>query len=446
MDGPTEAWVPADSALGERVLNKAAWRLVPLLIALTMINQLDRSNIGYAALTMNDDLGLSPGMFGFAAGVFMFGYVMFEIPSNVFMARVGANRWIARIMLVWGVVAMGMAFVTGPDSLYVMRFLLGAAEAGFIPGVTLYVLMWFPLRRRAGITAIWFMSVPLTGIVGGPLSGLLLQLNGWQGLAGWQWMFVLEGLPAIALATAAWFWLTPSPAEATWLSRDERRWLEQTLAEERSGIEREMSRLGLLAALGNWRVLVLGLLYIGMNMGLVGVNIWMPTIVKSLATLSVMEVTLIIAAIWAAAGVSAFCWGRWSDRAGERYGMLAVALFAGAAGFASSAYLGSPVLGCAALAVATMGILSAYTIFWVLPGTFLTGVAAAAGIALINCMGNLGGFAGPFAVGWLREVTGSFQVALVMLSLGMAISGVIAWALRPRSGKRAVVATARGGA
>ena len=423
------AAAPAEE-LEARVIRKVTWRLFPFMIILTMVNFLDRVNIGYAALTMNKDLGIDPAVFGFAAGIFFLGYILFEVPSNVLMHRIGANIWLARIMFTWGLVSMGMAFVWDGTSLYVMRFLLGVAEAGFIPGMTLYILTWVPLRHRARLTAYWILATPFAGIIGGPLSGLLLQLDGTYGLRGWQWLFIAEGLPAVLLAFVTYFYLTAKPAKARWLQDDERLWLERTLRDEGERTEaRRKFSLG--AALVNWRVLVLGFLYIGMNMGLSGINNWMPTIIKSLGTLSNLQVTSITAIPWICAAVAAILWGRRSDRRNERYVNLAIPLIVGAAGFAASAYVSSPLLGIVCLSVAVMGVIAGYTVFWVVPGTFLTGVAAAGGIALVNSMGNIGGFIAPFAIGWLRQETGSFSQALLVLACGMAAAGVIAFLIRP---------------
>ena len=416
--------------LEARVIRKVTWRLFPFMIILTMVNFLDRVNVGYAALTMNKDLGIDPAVFGFAAGIFFLGYILFEVPSNVLMHRIGANIWLARIMFTWGLVSMGMAFVWDGTSLYVMRFLLGVAEAGFIPGMTLYILTWVPLRHRARLTAYWILATPFAGIIGGPLSGLLLQLDGTYGLKGWQWLFIAEGLPAVLLAFVTYFYLTARPAKARWLQDDERLWLERTLRDEGEKTEaRRKFSLG--AALINWRVLVLGFLYIGMNMGLSGINNWMPTIIKSLGTLSNLQVTSITAIPWICAAIAAILWGRRSDRRNERYVNLAIPLIVGAAGFAASAYVSSPLLGIVCLSVAVMGVIAGYTVFWVVPGTFLTGVAAAGGIALVNSMGNIGGFIAPFAIGWLRQETGSFSQALLVLACGMAAAGVIAFLIRP---------------
>jgi len=325
-----------------------------------------------------------------------------------------------------------MAFVSGATGLYIMRFLLGVAEAGFIPGITLYILLWIPLRQRARITAYWILATPFAGIIGGPLGGLLLQLDGVLGLKGWQWLFVAEGLPAVILAVATYFYLTPTPAKAQWLSEDERQWLQRTLAAEAEAIHaRTRQKFTIGAALVNWRVLVLGLLYIGMNMGLQGINTWMPTIIKSLGTLSNLEVSSVSAIPWICGAVAAVLWGRHSDRRNERYVSLAVALIFGAIGFAASAYVASPLLGIVCLSIAVMGIIAGYTVFWVVPGTFLTGAAVAGGIALVNSMGNIGGFIAPFTIGWIKQTTGSFTDALLVLAGAMAFSGVIAFLIRP---------------
>jgi MFS transporter, ACS family, tartrate transporter len=424
----------SDSASGDiekDVIGKVIRRLFPFMIILTMVNFIDRTNIGLAALTMNKDLGIDPATFGLAAGIFFLGYVLFEVPSNIILHRVGANIWLARIMFTWGLVSMGMAFVTGATGLYIMRFLLGVAEAGFIPGMTLYILLWIPLRQRARITAYWILATPFAGILGGPLGGLLLQLDGVLGFKGWQWLFIAEGLPAIILAVATYFYLTPTPAKARWLTEDERQWLQGTLAAEDEKINAQTRKFTLGAALLNWRVLVLGLLYIGMNMGLQGINNWMPTIIKSLGTLSNLEVSSVTAIPWICGAVAAVLWGRHSDRRDERYVNLAIALIVGAVGFAASAYVGSPLLGIICLSIAVMGVIAGYTVFWVVPGTFLTGVAVAGGIALVNSMGNIGGFIAPFTIGWIKQATGSFTDALLVLAGAMVVSAVIAFLIRP---------------
>lgn len=414
------------------VIRKLTYRLFPFMIILTMVNFLDRVNIGYAALTMNRDLGITPAVFGLAASVFFIGYVLCEIPSNILLHKVGANRWLCRIMVTWGIVSAGMAFVDGARGLYAMRLLLGIAEAGFIPGITLYILLWVPLRQRARLTGLWILATPFAGILGGPLSGLLLQLDGVWGLHGWQWLFVAEGLPAVVLGIVTYFYLTPTPAKARWLTVAERTWLVERLrADGETSRSAPQGGHSLRQALLNWRVLVIGLLYIGMNMGLSGINNWLPTIVKTFGSLNNLEATSLTAVPWACAAVAAVLWGRRSDRRNERYVSLAIPLIIGAAGFAASAYTTSPILGIVSLSVATMGIIAGYAVFWVIPGTFLSGVAAAGGIALINSMGNLGGFFAPFTIGWIKQETGSFTNALLVLAAGMAAAGIIALLIRP---------------
>ncbi len=420
------------SDLERVVIRKLTYRLFPFIIILTMINFLDRVNIGFAALTMNRDLGISPSAFGLAAGVFFIGYVLFEIPSNVLLHKVGANIWLCRIMVSWGIISACMAFVSGPTGLYSMRLLLGIAEAGFIPGITLYILLWVPLRQRARLTGLWILATPFAGILGGPASGLLLQLDGVWDLHGWQWLFVAEGLPAIVLGVITYFYLTPVPSKARWLTENERTWLVDRLKADGEEVRGSPQGGHLLSqALLNWRVLVIGLLYVGMNMGLSGINNWLPSIVKTFGMLSNLEATSLTAVPWACAAVAAVLWGRHSDRRNERYISLAIPLIVGAAGFAASAYTSSPFIGIVSLSVATMGIIAGYAVFWVIPGTFLSGMAAAGGIALINSMGNLGGFLAPFTIGWIKQETGSFTYALLVLAGALAAAGLIALLIRP---------------
>ncbi len=424
--------VSTASDLERVVIRKLTYRLFPFMIILTMVNFLDRVNIGYAALTMNRDLGIGPSVFGLAAGVFFIGYVVFEIPSNILLHKVGANRWICRIMVTWGIISTGMAFVHGPTGLYMTRLLLGIAEAGFVPGITLYILLWVPSRQRARLTGLWILATPFAGILGGPLSGLLLQLDGTWGLHGWQWLFVAEGVPAVLLGILSYYYLTPTPSKARWLTADERTWLVDRLRADGEAVRRTPQGGHMLReALLNWRVLVMGLLYVGMNMGLSGINNWLPTIVKTFGSLSNLEATSLTAVPWACAAVAAVLWGRHSDRRNERYVSLAIPLIVGAAGFAASAYTSSPWIGIVSLSIATMGIIAGYAVFWVIPGTFLSGMAAAGGLALINSMGNVGGFLAPFTIGWIRQETGSFTYALLVLAGGMAAAGVIALLIRP---------------
>jgi ACS family tartrate transporter-like MFS transporter len=408
-------------------------RLLPLIVILSVVVQLDRSSIGFAALTMNKDLGLTPYAFGLIAGVFALGYILFEIPSNLVLYRVGANKWFALIMLAWGLALIAMGFVHDANGLYATRFLLGVFESGFNPGLTMYVIFWVPLRYRARFIVLFVLAVPLAGVIGGPIANLFFQLNGIGGLAGWRWLFIGEGVLPVLLVYPTYKFLTPKPQDATWLGDRERTWLIRELDVD-AGAVLEHSRLSsALSGLTNWRVWVIGLLYIGIVGGLYGVNIWMPTILKSLGTLSILETTLIVSFIWACAGVVAYLWGAHADRRGGHYVNLAIPLLVGGIGFLLSAFSsGSPQLSILFLIVATSGLVSALTVYWVVPGLFLTGAAVASGMALANSMGNLGGFLGPFLIGWIKQATGSFQNGLIVLSAGMLLAGCISLAIRPR--------------
>ena len=402
---------------------KVVRRLVPFMILLFLVNQLDRINLGFAALTMNRDLGFTPYVFGLGAGIFFLGYILFEVPSNVVMQRVGARLWMARIMFTWGLVAVGMAFVQGPVSLITMRFLLGVAEAGFLPGMTFYLIYWIPQQERARVQSLFFLAAPLAGLIGAPLSGLLLQMEGFLGLHGWQWMFIIEGLPAVILSFVTYAYLTDRPAEAVWLDPDERASLAATMHQETARIDAHGS-YSLMQALTHWRTLCMGLLYIGLIAGLYGIAIWMPTILKSLGTMTNLEATLLTAIPFGIAGAGSVVWANLSDRSGDRYINLSVTLLLGAVGYLLSALVSSPLLAMICLTIAAIGVYSALPIFWTLPSTFLTGAAAAGGIALINSIGGLGGFAGPYFVGWIRNATGQFTYALIALSCCMALSGL----------------------
>jgi MFS transporter, ACS family, tartrate transporter len=412
------------AAAGEDALRKVAWRLIPFMAVLYFIAFIDRVNIGFAALTMNADLGLTPRMFGFASGIFFLGYVLFEVPSNVIMERVGARLWIARIMITWGVLSAGTAFVSTPTSLYVLRFLLGVAEAGFFPGMILYLTYWFPAAYRARILSAFMMALPISTVIGSPLSTAMLGIEG-LGFRGWQWMFLLEGIPAVLLGVAVLIFLRDGPADARWLSSDEQRWLQDELAKDRvthAPLHAHMTR-----ALTDPRVWFLGLLYFGLVVGLYGFGFWLPQIIQGVGGLSNLEVGIVAAIPYAIAAVAMYWWGRHSDATGERNKHIAIAAFVGAFGLASSAQLiDSPVLGLAALSLAAAGIYAALPVFWTLPTAMLTGTAAAAGIALVNSIGNVGGFLGPTLVGYVKDTTGSYSASLWTLALLVALAGLAA--------------------
>jgi ACS family tartrate transporter-like MFS transporter len=418
-------------------LRKVAWRLIPFMTLLYFVAFLDRVNIGFAALTMNADLGLTKAMYGFASGIFFIGYVLFEVPSNIVMERVGARLWIARIMITWGLLSAGTAFVSSPQQLYVLRFLLGVAEAGFFPGMILYLTYWFPAASRARILSTFMIALPISNVIGSPVSTVILSMQA-QGLHGWQWMFLLEGTPAMLCGIAVLLFLRDGPAKAAWLTSDEKAWLQSELARDRA-VQGTASHSSL-AALREPRVWGFGLVYFGMLVGMYGLGFWLPQIVKGLGDLTNFEVGLAAALPYAAAAIAMYLWGRHSDATGERTWHIALPAFVGAVGLVLSAYWGgSPVLALAALCLSAMGCYAALPVFWTLPTSMLVGAAAAAGIALVNSIGNIGGFLGPTLVGYVTDATGSYGAALSTLAAFVAFAGVAVLLLAPR--KQPLVAT-----
>jgi ACS family tartrate transporter-like MFS transporter len=401
---------------------KAARRLMPFLCLCYAVNFLDRVNVGFAALAMNQDLGFSPSVYGAAAGIFFVGYILFEIPSNLALQKFGARIWIARIMISWGLVATAMALVHSETSFYVMRFLLGVAEAGFFPGIILYLTYWFPAAERARIVSLFMAAVPLATVVGGPVSGALLELHGLGGLKGWHWLFVVEGLPAIVLGVIALKFLDDRPEQAAWLSAEERKALAKTLAEE-AKVTRATGYAGLGQALTRPRVLVLGLIYFCIVVGLYGIGFWMPQVIQTFG-LDPLRIGFLTAVPYLFAAIAMVLWGTRSDRAKERIWHVALPLLLGGAAFAWSAFTGPLWLAMVALTLATVGIYAAIGTFWSLPTAILTDTGAAAGLALINSLGNLGGFAGPSIVGVIKQATGSFTAALLFLAGALAIGAV----------------------
>jgi len=414
-------------------LSKVRKRLLPFLFALYIVAYLDRINVGFAALQMNREIGLSQAAFGFGAGIFFLGYFIFEIPSNLILRRVGARRWIARIMVSWGVTASATMFVRGASSFHALRFMLGVAEAGFFPGIIYYLTFWFPQRERARAIA-WFMAATaLAGVIAGPLSGVLLTLHGLGGLSGWQWMFLLEGIPAIVMGIAVWRYLPDHPGEAPWLTADERDALVAILDED-SG-SRKLAHADLRRAILSGRVWMLTLFYFLFAFGLYGISFWLPQILKGFGTMSVLAVGFASAIPFAAAGVAMVLVGRSSDRMGERRIHLALCALAGAAGFFAAAYARSPILELACITLAAAGTSSCVGPFWAIPAGILTEAAAAGGIALINSVGNLGGFAGPYVAGFIVERTHDFAAALITMGIALAIAAAVALAAE---GKRRV--------
>jgi len=403
---------------------KATRRLIPFLCLCYTVAFLDRVNVGFAALAMNEDLGFTPSIFGAGAGIFFVGYILFEIPSNLALQKFGARIWIARIMISWGVVATAMALVHSETSFYAMRFLLGVAEAGFFPGIILYLTYWFPARERARIVSLFMAAVPLATVVGGPVSGALLELHGLGGLKGWQWLFVVEGLPAIVLGVIALKFLDDRPEAASWLSEEERQAIAVTLAAEAKAT-RETGYAGLGQALTRPRVLVLGLLYFCIVVGLYGIGFWMPQVIQTFG-LAPLRIGFLTAIPYFFAAVAMVMWGAHSDRTGERIWHVALPLFLAALAFAWSASTLPLWLTMVALTLATLGIYAAIGTFWSLPTAILTGTGAAAGLALVNSMGNLGGLAGPSIVGVMKQATGSFTTALLFLAGALLLGALIA--------------------
>jgi MFS transporter, ACS family, tartrate transporter len=409
--------------LERSTMARVTWRLLPFLLLLYIISWLDRVNVGFAKLQMNSDLGMSDTAYGFGAGIFFLAYAACEIPSNLLLVRFGARRWIARIMITWGFISAGMMFVQGEMSFYIMRLALGAAEAGFLPGIVYYLSQWFPRPQRAKAVS-WFMiGIPLSIVFGGPLSGWLLGFEGRLGLHGWQWMFLLEGLPAVLLGFVVLGYLTEKPADAKWLTAEQREWLGRTMEAEHLAAHAR-HRVGVREVLGHPTVWLLAIIMFCCQTGSYGLTLWVPTIVKGLSGFNNFEVGLISALPYIAAAAGMVLIGRSSDRTGERFMHVAIPTAIGAIGFVFTAILKSPIPAMIALTVAAVGDYGTRGPFWALPGKFLTGSAAAAGIALINAMGAVGGFIGPYAVGYLKDTSGNFESGLFLLA-GILFAGSI---------------------
>jgi MFS transporter, ACS family, tartrate transporter len=419
------------SELGRRTYATAAKRLLPLLAVCYFLSYLDRTNVSVAALTMNKALEISATTFGLGSGLFFIGYFLVEVPSNMIMYKVGARRWIARIMISWGVVAAGQALVQGESSFYLARILLGVMEAGFFPGVILYLTLWFPAAQRARVVG-WFMvAVPLSTALGAPVGGLLLKLNGVAGLAGWQWLFIVEGVPTVLIGFAVLRWLTDQPKDATWLTQQQRSALTATLDAEAAATTSRYS-MTTRQALTNPRVLTLSMVYFTIVFGLYSLGFWIPTIIKKSLTIEDnFVVTLFVAAPYAVGAVAIILWGRLVDRHGHPAVLTAIPLCIGGLALAATALGASmPWLGYAGLCVCAIGIMASFPGFWALPSTFMSGAAAAVGIAVINAIGNLSGFAGPYWVGWMTELFGAARWGLISIGVVMIVGAVVVLRLR----------------
>src|SRR5215475_12205986 len=404
-------------------LRKVTLRLIPFLFLLYIVAWLDRVNVGFAGLQMNADLGFSLVAFGFGSGVFFLGYCLFEVPSNLVLHRVGARRWIARIMISWGAISTGMMFVRTTSTFYVLRFLLGAAEAGFFPGVVYYLSHWYPEGQRARAIAVFMTAVPVSGVIGGPLSGALLTLNGLFGLAGWQWLFLVEGIPAILLGAIVLVYLTDRPETAEWLSSAEKDWLVSTLAAERSS-RHGAPPFGILAALTNPTIWHLGIIFLFAAIGFYGYSFWAPLVVKSLTETSDLGVGVILGAISTVTIICMILNSAHSDHTDERPLHVAVPLLISGAGFFGCAVLHEQILALFFLALIPIGHCAAHGPFWSMPSRFLTGAPAAAGIALVVTIANVGGLLGPTIIGTLKYRYGTHGLAFMLLG-GCAIVGAL---------------------
>jgi ACS family tartrate transporter-like MFS transporter len=406
-----------------KAIRKVSWRLLPLIVMSYLVAYIDRTNISFAALTMNKDLGLSAYLYGLGAGIFFFGYALFEVPSNIVLQRTSARLWIARIMITWGIISGLMATVQGPKSFLVLRFLLGVAEAGFFPGIIFYLTLWFPATYRARAISILYVAVPISNAVASIVSGAILGMDGIGGLAGWQWIFIIEAIPAVLLAFVVLLWMTERPAIAKWLTPEERDWLDAELTEERRKIE-SAGHVSLLQSFTDLRVVALSLIYFTGVTASYGIVFFMPQIIKGLGLTNMMT-GLVTAIPYTIGTVGLILWGYSSDKRNERRWHLIVATTLAAIGIMAAGWFSQSYLAVVAMSVAVVGIYGSRPSFWPMPSLFLTGAAAAAGMAFINSIGNLGGYVGPFIVGWIKDSTKSFEMALYFLAACALLSAVI---------------------
>jgi ACS family tartrate transporter-like MFS transporter len=416
-----------------KLYSKITWRLIPLMFVCYIIAYVDRINVGFAKIQLQEVLGVDDKLFGsvygIGAGLFFIGYFLFEIPSNLILQRVGARIWIARIMIVWGIVSSSMMFISSITGFYLVRFILGIAEAGFYPGMILYLTYWFPDKMRARTVALFATGTVVAGIVGSPLSGAILELHGFKGLEGWQWLFLLEGIPAVILGLVVIFLLPDRPQKARWLSSTEKTWIQSRLDEEALKLKGR-AHFRLSEAFKSGRIWLLCLIYFLLTVGIYGYEMWMPSIIKTFYVQSYSVVGLINAIPYLISVVVMLIIGYHSDKTGERRWHVAIAAFAAAAGFGFSAYLQNPYLAMIALMASLIGLKSAMGPFWALSTTFLSGTAAAGGIALINSVGNLGGFVGPTLVGIVKDRTGSIVISLWILGGALLLMGILTLTIR----------------
>jgi MFS transporter, ACS family, tartrate transporter len=409
-------------------------RIIGLLFIIFIFNQLDRVNLAFATLQMNAQLGFTPEIYGIGVGVFFFSYLLFEIPSNVIALRVGARIWLARIIISWGVVAMLMAFIYDARSFYALRFLLGLAEAGFVPGFMYYVRFWVPEKSRARILAMVALAIPLSAIINAPIAGLLLSLDKFGGLSGWQWLFLLEGVPSVILGFVTLKMLTERPEQANWLTLAQRNWLTTEIAREQTSIGQH-GLSSFRAALANSRVWLIAISFFCATMSTWGLTYWLPQIIKQLSGLTNLEVSLLTGVPFIGLACGMYWNGRHSDKTGDRHWHFAIATFVATAGLSLAAAATAPLLSFIGLVLCATGLGAALGVLWPIPMAFLTGAAAAGGLALINLVGNTAGLVSPYLIGWIRQSTGSFAPGLWVLAVLMFASGLLMLASRPRAPK-----------
>jgi D-galactonate transporter len=418
------------SALEAATYRKVGWRLIPFLMLCYFVAYLDRVNVGFAQLQMKSDLQFSDAVYGFGAGIFFLGYFLFEVPSNLVLHRVGARIWIARIMITWGLISALTMFIQTPTMFYVARFLLGLAEAGFFPGIILYLTYWYPATRRSQMTA-WFMSaVALSGLIGGPVSGWILHtFHGHSGLAGWQWLFLLEGAPAVVLGVVVLLFLDNGIAQARWLTEAEKTLLQDRIA----GEAQTKTHVSALQAMASPRVWLLALVYFSVVMGLYGLGFWLPLLFKTTGVSDPLTIGWLVAIPYGVSILAMILVGRHSDAKRERRWHVAIPALLGAVGLLLSTLWTDNTLGAVlTLTLATCGIMTVLPLFWSLPTAFLTGTAAAAGIALINALGNLAGFFGPSIVGWVKQATQSTNGGILVLAAFMVLCAALVLSLPAR--------------
>ncbi|MWL87232.1 MFS transporter [Cupriavidus sp. SW-Y-13] len=433
--GTADARLDADSTVEKRAYNKVFWRIMPFLMLCYVIAYLDRVNVGFAKLQMAQDLQFSETVFGLGAGLFFIGYFLFEVPSNLLMHRIGARIWIARIMITWGIISAAFVFVQTPTQFYVMRFLLGLAEAGFYPGVILYLTYWYPSHRRAKMIALFMSGIPVAGMFGNPLSGWIMDaFNGTHGWAGWQWMFFIEALPALAIGIVTVFVLRDGIDKAPWLDNDEKRVLKRNIEEDERAAKaaaataggRDVHSLG--AVFSDRRVWWMCLIYFCFVTGQYALTFWMPTLVKASGVTGNLNIGLLSAIPFLCAIVVMNILGHSADARRERRWHLIVPALMGATGFAIAAsFTHNTTVAIAALSLAAAGVLTCAPLFWSLPTAFMSGIAAASGIAVVNSVGNLAGFVSPYMVGALKDMTQSTQLPMYVLSAILVVGALLVW-------------------